>query len=108
MGQPKPAEKCSQCKVNPVERSGYPKWCKECHARYQREYQLLRGERGEAKGFARGVEAMRQAASAHFGRFRNAHFSGYECAKILATMPAPRYAEEAAPAAEPAAASNSE
>ncbi len=52
----------------------------------------------EGKGFAKGVEAMRQAVAEHFGQFRFAKFAGQEIEKLVATIPAPRFQEPEKPA----------
>ncbi len=51
----------------------------------------------EGKGFAKGVDAMRREAVAHFQQFPFAKFSGLEIAKMIATIPAPRFQEPAEP-----------
>src|SRR6266566_1260146 len=96
MSQPKRTEMCAQCKVNPLDRKGEPKWCKECWARYQREYRVLHPEMARAKGFALGADAMRREISAHFQQFPFAHFAGREISQIISTIPAPRFQESEA------------
>ena len=42
-----------------LDTAGSPQWCKSCRAKYQREYQALRKEMSEGRGFAAGVAAFR-------------------------------------------------
>jgi hypothetical protein len=99
VSQPKPHakqvqsfEKCPKCEIRPST-PGRNRWCNECNAAYQREYQASREERMEGKGFAKGVDAMRREVSAHFEQFPFAKFAGHEIAKMIATIPAPRFQE---------------
>jgi len=50
---------CARCE-KPLDTNGSPHWCKACRAKYQREYQLLRVEMSETRGYAAGVSAMRE------------------------------------------------
>lgn len=95
-------EKCPKCGIRPST-PGRNRWCAECNNEYAREYYGTRVDRLEGKGFARGVDAMRQAAAEHFERFRYSHFSGYEVARMIGTIPAPRFQDERQPEAQPAA-----
>lgn len=102
---PETFEKCPRCKTRPAT-AGRNRWCSECNAEYQREYQAGREDRAEGRGFARGIESMRQAVQAHFEQFRFAHFAGLEISKMVGTIPAPRFQEQAAEPTEPEPAAN--
>ena len=49
---------CSRCE-KPLDTTGYPKWCKACRAKNQREYQRTLKDMGESRGYAAGLSAMR-------------------------------------------------
>lgn len=95
-------EKCPRCQTRPAT-AGRNRWCNECNAEYQREYQAGREERAGSRGFTRGVEAMRQAVQQHFEQFRFAHFAGLEISKMTGTIPAPRFQEQTPAEPEPLA-----
>src|ERR1700684_213797 len=82
-GDPQLQEQCGQC-GQPLDRNGSPKWCKSCWARYQREYQALKGEMAEGKGFARGVAAFRTMLIENFNRLGTGTFAGDEVAALIA------------------------
>ena len=52
--------KCSKCESGKVEDEHYPRWCKTCRAKWQREYQALRKDLSETRGYAAGVSAFRE------------------------------------------------
>lgn len=72
-----------------LDTAGSPQWCKACRAKYQREYQATRNEMGEAKGYVKGVDAMRDAAARHFADFGPGMFSGLEVAEVVRSLPYP-------------------
>lgn len=80
---------CSKCKAV-LDTTGNPKWCKACRAAYQRDYQDGKTERGEAKGYARGVRAMRDLLADEFGKQGGGMFSGDECALLIRQAPGPK------------------
>jgi hypothetical protein len=85
-------KKCSQCKVNDLDTTGLPLWCKECRARYQRERNVLRTELTEAQGFAAGVEAMRKTIVEAFSKVPpNGMMMAGEIAAYVAGVPAPKH-----------------
>lgn len=85
-------EKCSQCKLNDLDTTGLPKWCKECRARYQRERSVLRMELTEAQGFAAGAEAMRKAIVEEFQKANPlGMMRAGEIAAYVAGIPVPRW-----------------
>ncbi len=55
-----PDKQCSRTDCGkPLDTSGSPPWCKACRAKYQRDYQSLRKEMSESRGYAAGVSAFR-------------------------------------------------
>ena len=88
------AEKCANrgCS-NALDTTGTPKWCKECRARYQREYRILNMSRAEASGFVKGREAMREMVAQEFGQLGAATFSGDEIAALVERMPGPQVSD---------------
>jgi threonine synthase len=50
--------KCSKC-GKPGEVAVSPRWCRDCRAKYQREYERTKKEMQETRGYAAGVSAMR-------------------------------------------------
>ena len=80
---------CSRCTKNEVDGDGYPQWCKPCKAAYQKEYQAAKGNRHEAKGFSRGVSAMRENLICQFLRFPVGQFSGQDVARLIKGAIAP-------------------
>jgi hypothetical protein len=85
------AGKCAQCKVNDLDTTGNPKWCKSCRARYQREYQVLKLGMGERKGFHRGVAAMRALVIAKCQGIGSGRATGYQFADWIAGEPLPEF-----------------
>ena len=89
---------CTQCKTNPradVRADATNLWCKECRARYQREYSILKMDRKERQGFVKGREAMREMIVREFDRLGSGMFSAVEVAHLVLQMPGPQVAEEA-------------
>lgn len=85
-------ENCSKCNAT-LDTEGYPKWCKVCRAKYRREYESVKGEMSENKGFAKGVEALRHVLVTEFLQQGSGKFSGYECADLISQAPGPRLSE---------------
>ncbi len=69
--------KCGRC-TEELDTEGSPRWCKKCRAKYQREYQGLRKEMSETRGYAAGCSAMREFISTYFQQFGNVRISGIE------------------------------
>lgn len=83
------AEKCSKCSET-LDTTGYPLWCKVCRAKYRREYDGLRKEISETRGYAAGVTAMRGAIVAHFAKIGPfARLTPVEIAAMIRELPAP-------------------
>ncbi len=74
--------KCSKCDKD-LDTEGTPRWCKSCRAKYQREYQGLKKEMSETRGYAAGCSAMREFMVQYFQQFGNVKLSGIE-ASIMA------------------------
>lgn len=72
---------CTRCE-GPRDTVGYPKWCKECRAKYKREFRATEKEMRESRGFAAGCTAMKHAIAVRFQTFGSAQFSGIEAAHI--------------------------
>ena len=83
------AETCSRCSKE-LDTSGYPRWCKACRAAYKREYESLRTQMGEGRGFAAGVTAMRGLLVEEFNKLGFSNFAAYEVRDIIAQCPGPR------------------
>ncbi len=73
--------KCSRCELE-LDTEGTPRWCKKCRAKYQREYQGLRKEMSETRGFAAGCSAMREFLADYFVKFGNVRISGIEASAM--------------------------
>ncbi len=81
--------KCSKCEKD-LDTEGSPRWCKTCRAKYQREYQSLRKEMSETRGYAAGCSAMRQFLSDYFMQWPNARISGIEISKMVRSAGVPQ------------------
>lgn len=80
---------CSKCE-NALDGVGFPHWCKKCRATYRREYEALRKEMAETRGYAAGVSAMREFVAANFEAYRFPRiFTGQEIAHIVRTCAEP-------------------
>jgi len=83
-------EKCAnQGCSNPLDTTGYPKWCKVCRAAYKREERTLMEHRLKGRGFAAGVKEMREYLAAQFERMGSGAFTGYEIAEMIRRAPGP-------------------
>jgi hypothetical protein len=74
--------KCTRCEKD-LDTTGYPRWCRACKGKYQREYNATRKEMHETRGFAAGASAFRAAVVARMRLFGSAHFSGAEVASMV-------------------------
>ncbi len=83
--------KCSRCEsaLDAECPPGTAKWCKACRAKYQREYNALRKEMSESRGFSAGCSAMRHSMAEYFKLFGNARFSGVELWQMISKAPGP-------------------
>jgi predicted amidophosphoribosyltransferase len=81
--------KCSKCEKK-LDTEGTPRWCKKCRADYQREYQGLKKEMSETRGYAAGCSAMREFLSDYFKSLGNAHVSGFEASVLVGRAGVPR------------------
>ena len=79
---------CSRCEER-LDTEGSPRWCKKCRAKYQREYQGLKKEMAESRGYAAGQSAMRECLALHFARFGGAAFNCVEIAYMIRRAPGP-------------------
>lgn len=79
---------CSRCE-GPRDTEGYPKWCKECRAKYRREFRDTEKEMRESRGFAAGCTAMRNAIAIRFQGYGSAIFSGVEAGHIAMKTTSP-------------------
>lgn len=80
---------CSRCEKH-LDTNGYPKWCKACRAAYKREYESLRTQMGEGRGFAAGVSAMRDCVCTELDRLGFSNFEAREIRDFVRAMPGPR------------------
>lgn len=85
-----PVEMCSKCGEKPraYNDSSNP-WCKDCLAKYQREYTDMMKRRTSEQAFNRGVAALRSYLVTEFERLASGTFSGYEIAELIANAPRP-------------------
>ncbi len=74
--------KCGRCESE-LDTEGSPRWCRKCRAKYQREYQGLRKEMGESRGYAAGCSAMRAFIADYFQQFGNVRLSGVEASIMV-------------------------
>lgn len=85
------AQLCPKCGVNPRgEGSETNPWCKECRAAYQREYEQNRLARKESKGFALGVQAMRDLLCEEFHKLGFSRFEAFEIRDIIRNCAGPK------------------
>jgi hypothetical protein len=77
------ATTCSKCDGK-LDSTGFPHWCKACRAKYKRDYEALRGEMSETRGYAAGVSAMREFLAVNFeGYSPTTLFSGPQIGHII-------------------------
>lgn len=72
--------KCSKCS-GPLDTDRYPRWCRKCKAQYQREYQALKRDMTESRGYADGVADMRAHLAQKFEGLGGGTFSGTDAAQ---------------------------
>lgn len=83
------AAACSKCD-KALDSSGFPHWCKKCRATYRREYDALRKEMSETRGYAAGLSAMREFIATNFAAYAFPRvFTGAEIAHIVRTCADP-------------------
>lgn len=79
---------CGKCGVNPrVEKQS---WCAECFADYQLGHAQTRLVQAEGKGFAAGVEAMRETLAQEFLRLGPVAVSCIEVSQAIRQAPRPQ------------------
>jgi hypothetical protein len=89
--------KCAKCGIRPAGApagQGGNKWCNECRAQWQRDYQDTRITMANNKGFYEGVKAMRDLLAQEFERLGWGAFTGDEIALLIRQAPGPRHAED--------------
>lgn len=74
-----PDQRCE----NALDTEGSPKWCKKCRATYRREYEALKDQMRESRGYGRGVTALRNYLAEEFEVHGSGSFSGYEIAHLI-------------------------
>lgn len=80
---------CSKCSAS-LDTTGYPLWCKACRAANKRDYESTKREMTEGKGFAAGVQAMRQYLAENFRRYGSqGAFTGNEIAQTILNVKGP-------------------
>ncbi len=75
---------CSKCKGG-LDTEGYPRWCKGCRAKYQKDWKQTR----EALTFGDGIAAMRELLANEFQNQGGGSFSGYEIRDLIMQAPGP-------------------
>jgi len=90
-------ERCPKCNLRPQAPGGTVKWCLECRAEYQRNYQNGRTEMAKNKGFREGVKATKELLAREFEQFGGSQFSGDEIAALIRRAPGPKNDEEEQP-----------
>ncbi len=83
---------CSKCEAD-LDTNGFPRWCRKCRLAYKREYQALKAEMAETRGFAGGIEAMRTFLAERFEVYKIQRFSGPEIADVIRRCEAPKAGE---------------
>ena len=81
-----PDAKCSRCE-GPLNTVNFPHWCKACRAKYQREYQALRKQMSETRGFAAGVSAFRDHAARLLWQMGPSMINAADTAQWLRKLP---------------------
>jgi predicted amidophosphoribosyltransferase len=80
MADTKPCSKCQKT----LDTAGYPRWCKACRASYKSEYQDLREQMTETRGYSAGVSAMRDYLVAQFEKYGPLQtWNGQSIARII-------------------------
>ena len=77
------SKKCTKCD-GPLDTTSYPLWCLKCRAAHRREYEATKKEMSESRGFAAGMNAMREYLARNFRQYGSAgSFTGYEIADTI-------------------------
>lgn len=80
---------CSRCE-KALDTTGYPRWCKSCRAKNRREYESLRKQLAETRGFSAGSNAMRAYLADAFAEYPDfQRFSGHEIARVIRNVTGP-------------------
>jgi len=82
--------KCAKC-GGP--REGKATWCRDCRAKYQREYTAQAAQIAANRGFEVGVRTFRLMMAMEFARRGKIHFSGAEVAFAIEHAPRPSWPE---------------
>lgn len=82
------AETCSKCSSD-LDTQGYPKWCKGCRAKYQKEYVAVKATMETEQAYVRGIETMREHLAGEFAKHPRVTFSGVEVAGWITRAPRP-------------------
>lgn len=70
--------------------------CQPCRTAAQRRYMADKNEQQKGKGYADGIEAMRQLLAREFAAFgEGGNFSGKDVAELITRAPGPLRASEA-------------
>lgn len=76
--------------TNPLDTTGSPPWCRECRAKYQRQYRSIQKQMSEGRGFCAGVVAAKHLLASEFERnIRGAMISGHEAARLVRACKGP-------------------
>lgn len=75
--------------ANALDTTGSPAWCKECRAKYQRQYKALQKQMSESRGFCAGVSAAKDLIASEFERHRGVMFSGRDAAHMVRVCKGP-------------------
>ncbi len=75
---------CSRCD-QPLDTTGFPRWCKACQTKYRKELAATKREMQESRGYAAGVSAMRDYLARQFAeRYGpDVRWSGTEISQII-------------------------
>ena len=93
---PESTETCSRCGKE-RDTQGAPPWCKACRAKYQRDYQALRKEMSESRGFAAGISAMRAYLADTWDKYPDIQtFTGPQIARVIRNVRGPDMPAESA------------
>ena len=87
-----PPKNCSKCKTATA--SAGDAWCKDCRAKYQKEYRDSIEWRAERRGLIRGIQAMRESVVNYFRAYAGRPFLGNEVASVIGSLPGPEVASE--------------
>lgn len=87
------AETCSRCPAV-LDTEGSPKWCKACRTQYQKDHKATKQEMAEAKAFADGCVATKNALANAFMAHPIGMFYGAEAAKYCANFKSPSFVQK--------------